>query len=63
MDVRVPHADEDDSDIDTVVRPDVLVNCDRAKTDRRGVRGGPDFVVEVLAPGSASHDHVRKRRV
>jgi len=33
------------------------------KTDRRGVRGGPDFVVEVLSPGTASHDHVRKRQV
>lgn len=37
--------------------------CDRAKTDCRGVRGGPDFVVEVLSPRTASHDHVRKRRV
>jgi Uma2 family endonuclease len=50
VDVRVPRADEDDADIDTVVQPDVLVICDRAKTDRRGVRGGPDFVVEVLSP-------------
>ncbi len=63
VDVRVPRANEDDADIDTVVQPDVLVICDRAKTDRRGVRGGPDFVVEVLSPGTASHDHVRKRRV
>lgn len=63
VDVRVPRADEDDADIDTVVQPDVLVICDRAKTDRRGVRGGPDFVVEVLSHGTASHDHVRKRRV
>lgn len=63
LDVRVPRADESDDAIDTVVQPDVLVICDRAKTDRRGVRGGPDFVVEVLSPGTASHDHVRKRRV
>ena len=63
VDVRVPRANENAADIDTVVQPDVLVICDRAKTDRRGVRGGPDFVVEVLSPGTASHDHVRKRRV
>ncbi|WP_295457757.1 Uma2 family endonuclease [uncultured Thiodictyon sp.] len=59
VDVRVPRADESDDAIDTVVQPDVLVICDRAKTDRRGVRGGPDFVVEVLSPGTASHDHVQ----
>jgi len=63
VDVRVPRAAEDDADIDTVVQPDVLVICDRAKTDRRGVRGGPDIVVEVLSPRTASHDHVRKRQV
>jgi hypothetical protein len=43
--------------------PDVLVLCNSAKADRRGLRGAPDLVVEVLTPGTASHDHVRKRRV
>ncbi len=63
VDVRLPQADEADERIDTVVQPDVLVVCDRDKLDRRGVRGGPDLVVEVLSPSTASHDHVRKRRV
>lgn len=35
--------------------------CSAGKLDRRGVRGGPDLVIEVLSPASASHDHVRKR--
>lgn len=63
VDVRLPKADEADADIDTVVQPDVLVLCDPAKADRRGVRGAPDLVVEVLSPGTAGHDHVLKRRV
>ena len=63
VDVRLPKANEADAEIDTVVQPDVLVLCDPGKTDRRGVRGAPDLVVEVLSPGTASHDHVRKRRV
>ena len=63
VDVRLPKANEADADIDTVVQPNVLVLCDPGKADRRGIRGAPDLVVEVLSPGTASHDHVRKRRV
>lgn len=63
VDVRLPKANETDERIDTVVQPDVLVVCDAAKLDRRGVRGAPDLVVEVLSPSTASHDHVLKRRV
>ncbi len=64
VDVRLPKVNEADELIDTVVQPDVLVVCDLDKLDRkRGVRGAPDFAVEVLSPSTASHDHVRKRRV
>ena len=60
VDVRLPAGAEDDA-VDTVVQPDVLVVCDPAKLDARGVRGAPDLVVEVLSPTSAFHDHRRKR--
>lgn len=63
VDVLLPERDEADEGVDTVVQPDVLVVCDEAKLNRRGVRGAPDWVVEVLSPATASHDHVQKRRV
>lgn len=64
VDVRLPKFNEADGLIDTVVQPDVLVVCDAGKLNRKkGVRGAPDFVVEVLSPSTASHDHLRKRRV
>ncbi len=63
VDVRIPKANEADENIDTVLQPDVFVVCNPDKLDRRGVRGAPDLVVEVLSPSTASHDHVRKRRV
>ena len=63
VDVRLPKAQEEDEQIDTVVQPDVLLVCDPLKLDRRGVRGAPDLVVEVLSPSTASHDQLRKRRV
>ncbi|MDD5272652.1 MAG: Uma2 family endonuclease [Methylovulum sp.] len=61
VDVRLPKHNEADQHIDTVVQPDVLVVCDSGKLDRRGVRGAPDWVVEVLSPATASHDQIRKR--
>lgn len=62
VDVRLPRADEADAAIDTVVQPDVLVVCDAAKIDRRGVRGAPDWLLEVLSPSTAAHDQIAKRR-
>ena len=62
VDVRLPRKDEADAAIDTVVQPDVLVVCDPHKIDRRGVRGAPDWVLEVLSPCTAAHDQIAKRR-
>lgn len=61
LDVRLPSHDEADELITSVVQPDVLVVCDANKLDRRGVRGAPDWVVEVLSPSTASHDQIKKR--
>ena len=62
VDVRLPRANEADAAIDTVVQPDVLVVCDPSKIDRRGVRGAPDWLLEVLSPSTAAHDQIAKRR-
>ena len=61
IDVRLAKQNEVDEQIDTVVQPDVLVVCDNNKLDRRGVRGTPDWVLEVLSPATASHDQIKKR--
>ncbi len=61
FDVRLPKKDEIDDDVDTVVQPDLVVICDRAKLDDKGCRGAPDWVVEVLSPSTAGHDQIVKR--
>lgn len=61
VDVRLPKNNEADEQIDTVVQPDVLVVCNNNKLDRRGVRGAPDWILEVLSPVTASHDQIKKR--
>lgn len=63
VDVRLPKAGERDELVDTVVQPDVLVVRSEDRLDRRGVRGAPDLVVEVLSPTTAGHDQVTKRRI
>lgn len=63
IDVLLPRNAEADEDSDIVVQPDVMVVCDSNKLDRRGVRGAPDWVVEVLSPSTAGKDQIEKRRL
>ena len=62
FDVRLSRANESDAQTDTVVQPDLLVVCDAEKLDERGLRGAPDWVIEVLSPASAVHDQTTKLR-
>lgn len=43
-------------DADTVVQPDLVVVCDRAKLVERGCIGPPDLVIEIVSPSSMSKD-------
>jgi Uma2 family endonuclease len=63
LDVRLPVGEQDDDSIETVVQPDVFVVCDTNKIDSRGVRGAPDWLIEVSSPSTAGHDQTLKLRV
>jgi Uma2 family endonuclease len=52
LDVRLPKSAEADDQVDTVVQPDVFIVCDLQKIDARGMRGAPDWIAEVLSPGT-----------
>ena len=60
LDVRLPRAEEQDQDVDTVVQPDVFITQEPQKVDSRGLRGAPDWIVEVLSPGTARYDQKKK---
>lgn len=47
-------------DMDTVVEPDITVICDLEKIDKRGCKGTPDMVVEILSPSTQRHDRLTK---
>ncbi len=48
---------EDASKPATVVQPDLLVVCDTKKITNRGCEGAPDWIAEILSPGSARRDY------
>ncbi len=56
LDIRIPAADEKDEDINTVVQPDIVVLCDKGKLDKKGYRGAPVLVVEILSPSTTKKD-------
>lgn len=45
-----------DTQITTVVQPDICVVCDLTKIDKRGCLGAPDFIIEIVSSGNIHHD-------
>jgi Uma2 family endonuclease len=60
LDIRLPKSAEEDDQVDTVVQPDIFIVSDLQKLDKRGVRGAPVWLAEVLSPSTARHDRVVK---
>ena len=44
----------------TIVQPDLMIICDQDKLDGNRCNGAPDFIIEIVAPGNASDDYIRK---
>jgi len=59
-DVRLITKGAKDSDIITVVQPDIFVVCDPTKLDERGCLGSPDLIIEILSPATAKKDLTKK---
>ena len=45
------------ADDKTYVEPDISVICDKNKLSDRGCEGAPDFVIEIVSPGSRRRDY------
>ena len=54
FDVRFPQKGE--SQVYTVVQPDLCVVCDFEKIDSKGCVGAPDLVVKILSPGNSKKE-------
>ena len=61
FDVRLFY-EQDESDT-TVVRPDIIVVCDRNKSlGKKNCQGAPDFIIEVLSASSEGRDFIDKKK-
>ncbi len=49
-----------DRDEKTMVEPDVAIVCNRNQVIRRCIYGAPDFVLEVISPGTKLKDYTTK---
>lgn len=43
-------------DVRNYVEPDIFVVCDKYKLDRKGCHGAPDWIIEIVSPGSEKMD-------
>uniref|UniRef100_UPI0025ED52D0 Uma2 family endonuclease n=1 Tax=uncultured Clostridium sp. TaxID=59620 RepID=UPI0025ED52D0 len=41
-------------------RPRISIICDEEKIDEKGCYGAPDFIVEIVSPGSRKLDYYKK---
>ncbi len=55
-DVRLITKSKADQDVISVIQPDIFVVCDKSKMDEKGCLGSPDFIIEIVSPGSSSKD-------
>lgn len=49
-----------DEATNTYVEPDISVICDPNKLDDRGCKGAPDWIIEIVSPGSRQMDYYTK---
>jgi Uma2 family endonuclease len=60
FDVRLKKNKGSDSEIDTVVQPDISVFCDLSKLDDRGAIDAPELVVEITSESTLKKDYNEK---
>jgi len=56
IDVRLAENTSTDEETINVVQPDLLVLCESSKIDDRGIKGAPDWIIEITSPSTLKHD-------
>ena len=56
FDVILPLKNKDFMESDRIVQPDICVICDLSKIKTKGCFGAPDWIIEIISPGTAKKD-------
>ena len=56
FDIRLPGDKQTDEETLNVVQPDLSIICERSKPDKRGCKGAPNLIIEIVSPGTAKKD-------
>jgi Uma2 family endonuclease len=56
VDVCLFEDSDKDEDIYIVVQPDISIICDKRKINEKGIKGAPDWIIEILSPTSVKYD-------
>jgi len=51
---------KEDDGTDCYLEPDISVICDPEKIDEKGCHGAPDWIIEIISPGSKRLDYYTK---
>lgn len=49
-----------DENSNTYVEPDISIICDQSKLNDKGCKGAPDWIIEIVSPGSRRMDYYTK---
>lgn len=49
-----------DCDDKTMVQPDLLIICDKSQIYKWGIKGAPDFCLEIISESTSRKDYVKK---
>jgi Uma2 family endonuclease len=64
-DVRFPKSrnSKSDTQVYTVLQPDLYIVCDLSKMDDRGCLGAPDMIIEIISPKNSQRDTRDKYKI
>lgn len=52
--------ESNNKNVKSVVEPDITIVCDTSKLDKKGCKGTPDMIIEILSPSNGKQDKLRK---
>ncbi len=60
FDVHIIEKNYSEKPVNSIFQPDISVICDKDKLNAHGCEGAPDWIIEIVSPGSVGRDYYDK---